>query len=204
MYTTGQVSIFLGVREPNCSAKLAKQLSEFEDMTIVGTASQSTEIVVSVGKLKPDILIVDAAALASTPEVFGKVIKSGSEKTKILLLGFQGTLQEFLPLFQFGIFGNCSSAATASLLRIAVLSIVKGCVWFQPGTQELPNKQSILSNREKEVLQLVMKGHKNASIAALLQISPETVKSHMHRMMEKFVVHSRTQLVVEAIKQQVC
>ncbi|HEY9677543.1 MAG TPA: response regulator transcription factor [Drouetiella sp.] len=204
MDSNGQVSIFLGCRDSIQNAKLPDRLAEFEELKIVGIAHNVSDILVNVGTQRPDVLIFDAAMLNTSVENFGKVIRSGSDKTKILLMDYQGTLQEFLPLFQYGIFGNCASTASSYLMRIALLSVIKGCVWFQPGLSVLPNKVSPLSNREKEVLKLVMSGHRNATIAELLQISPETVKSHMHRMMEKFVVRSRTQLVVEAIRQQVC
>ncbi|MBS1957637.1 MAG: response regulator transcription factor [Cyanobacteria bacterium SZAS-4] len=204
MYITGQVSVFLGVRDPNACAKLRSQLVDYEHLNVVGFAHQSSDIVVAVGKLKPDVLIVDASIVGNSPETFGDVIRNSSEHTKILLLGFQGTLQDFLPMFQHGIYGSCSAATTSNLIKIAVESVMKGSVWFQPGVANVPCKVNSLSVREKEVLKLVMNGHRNASIAQVLKISPETVKSHMHRMMEKLVVHSRTQLVVEAIRLQVC
>lgn len=59
-----------------------------------------------------------------------------------------------------------------------------------------------LTNREREVLQLLMQGLTNRAIAEQLSVSVETVKSHVHHIIQKMQVHDRTQAAVEATKQR--
>ncbi|WP_369622547.1 response regulator transcription factor, partial [Pseudoalteromonas distincta] len=58
-----------------------------------------------------------------------------------------------------------------------------------------------MSEREKQVLKLLVEGNKNFAIAQQLEISPETIKSHMRRIMEKLAVRDRTQLVIKVLQQ---
>ena len=59
-----------------------------------------------------------------------------------------------------------------------------------------------MTKREREVLQLLMRGLTNRAIAEQLSVSVETVKSHVHHIIQKMQVHDRTQAAVEATKQR--
>jgi signal transduction histidine kinase/DNA-binding CsgD family transcriptional regulator len=65
-----------------------------------------------------------------------------------------------------------------------------------------PSPAAILTRREREVLQLLVEGLSNRAIADRLSVSPETVKSHMHSIMQKMQVHDRTQAAVAATRQR--
>ncbi|NJO41514.1 MAG: response regulator transcription factor [Cyanobacteria bacterium CRU_2_1] len=58
-----------------------------------------------------------------------------------------------------------------------------------------------LSGREQEILELLIEGHSNSEMAAALHLSPNTVKTHVRSLMNKFGVNHRTQIAVLAIRQ---
>jgi len=66
----------------------------------------------------------------------------------------------------------------------------------------LPLPTATLTNREREVLRLLMQGLTNRAIAEKLSVSAETVKSHLHHIMQKMEVHDRTQAAMTAARQQ--
>lgn len=66
----------------------------------------------------------------------------------------------------------------------------------------MPLPAAALTNREREVLRLLMQGLTNRAIAEKLSVSAETVKSHLHHIMQKMQVHDRTQAAVTAARQQ--
>ena len=61
--------------------------------------------------------------------------------------------------------------------------------------------KNLLTNREKEVLQLIAKGFTNPEIAEILFISIHTVKAHLESLYYKFSVHNKVQVVVRALKE---
>jgi RNA polymerase sigma factor (sigma-70 family) len=60
-----------------------------------------------------------------------------------------------------------------------------------------------LSEREREVFQLIAEGHSNKDIAALLNVSPGTVETHRGRIMDKLDVHSAAEIVLYAVRKGV-
>jgi DNA-binding NarL/FixJ family response regulator len=60
-----------------------------------------------------------------------------------------------------------------------------------------------LTEREQEVLQQMAFGRRNSEIAALLSVSEGTIKTHVHRILQKFGVDDRTQAVVIALRHQI-
>jgi DNA-binding NarL/FixJ family response regulator len=118
-----------------------------------------------------------------------------------------------------GIIGFATSDIDAHALRLAIQTVRTGAIWIgsrlschteknevpkaRVATQAMESScMNALSEREREVLALLVAGHKNFAIAQALAISPETIKSHMRRIMEKLAVRDRTQLVIKVLQQQ--
>lgn len=113
-----------------------------------------------------------------------------------------------------------ASEATASADEHLGLRMMRSRVQLAGGTWEAQSKRgagttikarfplssplpaAMLTNREREVLRLLMQGLTNRAIAEKLSISAETVKSHLHHIMQKMQVHDRTQAAVTAARQQ--
>ena len=96
----------------------------------------------------------------------------------------------------------------------AVAAVAQGKSFFSPGVAKvlldeyvrqlsergITDRYDALSEREREVFQLVAEGYSSKEIAALLQISPATVETHRAHVMEKLALHSTAELVLYAVR----
>jgi DNA-binding NarL/FixJ family response regulator len=146
---------------------------------------------------RPEVAIVDFAALKSTAEV--RAVRSAFPETRLLVLTSRPTASESRQLLAFG--------ATACLPKSAqARDIVHAIHLASRGLQVLPavageprytQGPEPLTAREAEVLELLHAGRTNAQIAATLQVSVETVRTHARHLYRKLGVRSRRELRVE-------
>jgi DNA-binding NarL/FixJ family response regulator len=80
-------------------------------------------------------------------------------------------------------------------------SVARQAMNFFRKKYPIPQKSLLLSDREKEILQLIIDGNNNDQIAVKLFISIQTVRNHIRHIYEKLHVHSKSQAVVKAIKE---
>ena len=73
----------------------------------------------------------------------------------------------------------------------------------QLAARGITDRFETLSEREREVFQLIAEGHSNKDIAGLLHVSPGTVETHRARIMEKLDVHSAAEIVLYAVRRGV-
>jgi DNA-binding NarL/FixJ family response regulator len=107
-------------------------------------------------------------------------------------------------------------SADADLVR-AVTDLVGGKSFFSPAVSKvllddyvrhlaargITDRFDSLSEREREVFQLIAEGRSNKDIAALLNLSPGTVETHRAHIMEKLDVHSAAEIVLYAVRKGV-
>jgi two-component system response regulator NreC len=92
-------------------------------------------------------------------------------------------------------------AAGQSYLSPAVTKLlIEGYIGRQSAAPAVADSFDTLTNREREVLQLVAEGHTNSQIAQLLNISLKTVKAHRSNLMQKLGLHDRGELIKLAIQ----
>jgi two-component system, NarL family, response regulator NreC len=176
------------------------------NLVVVGEATTGREALLAAQELKPDILLLDI----SMPET------DGAETTRALLKAVPGlrvlilTMHEDQALVQeylrAGASGYIIKRAAESELIDAIYAVWRGMVYIHPSLvmslvspapQPLPNQAQpeLLTAREMEVLRLIVQGHTNREISALLNISIRTVETHRSNIMEKLNAHSRVELV---------
>lgn len=105
--------------------------------------------------------------------------------------------------------GVLMSKSDASLLKKAIKAIHKGEIWLDKNTFKSilhginainGEKNSLLSQREKEIVSLIGKGLRNKEIASRLNITETTVKTHLTRIFQKLNIKARSELISYAIK----
>jgi DNA-binding NarL/FixJ family response regulator len=192
------------------------------DMNIVGEANDGIEAVQVVMDLKPDIVLMDI----QMPKLNGieateKILKIFPKIKVVLLTTFD--VQEY-------VYDGIRAGAVGYLLKDTdTKELLDGIRWAYGGqavyrsstagkalAQVIDDKVSIstlnenvdnmqliepLTDREIEVLQQMAYGRKNTEISEILSISHGTVKTHVHRIIQKLGVEERTQAVVIAIRQ---
>lgn len=183
-------------------------------ITVVGEAPTGVQAIALAKELKPDVAVLDL----SMPELggieaAGEILKA-NPSIKILILSMYSNEAYVRKAFAVGAKGYMLKDAIELDLTRAVFSLAEGKAYMSPGISNLVieglrtgamqedsgDLYEQLSMREKEVLQLIAQGKSNKEVAALLNISVNTVAVHRARMMETLGLHRTAELVLYAVK----
>lgn len=192
-------------------------LSQAPGVQVVGEARDGTEAVTLVASLRPDVVLMDirmpeldgieaTAAICGAPE---------NADVRVLILTTFEEDEYLLAALRAGASGFIGKGAEPDDIVRAVRAVHAGEALLSPAATRslitkyvlrsqptpspaVPAQLEQLTDREREVLLLVARGHSNAEIAELLFISPHTAKTHVNRIMAKVNAHDRAQLVIVA------
>lgn len=189
-----------------------KKVSDFE---LVEPASTGEETLNRVIYQKPDLILLDLGLPDTSGIDLIKQLKEKTPDSHILILTSSDDENKAMEAMSAGADGFCTKTNAHSHLELAIRSVMDGKGWMEPsiGSSVLrkmttlnasPNKNSYdLSQREIDVIKLVIEGFSNQEIAANLKLSPDTIKSHIRRIMEKMGVNDRTQIAVKAVREDI-
>lgn len=193
---------------------LKKIFKEEMGIRVIGEAKDGRDAVNKVQELTPDIVIMDIAM----PELNGieatRQIKQAGSGTKIIILSMHDHSRYIRELLGLGVSGYLLKNAASRDIVKAVNSAIKGDTYLSPSISSRViedyvgmNKKSqeeelynTLSNREREVFQMVVEGSSTKKIAETLCVSPSTIKSHRSNIMEKLKMDNLSQLIQYAIQ----
>ena len=198
---------------------LKNALENLPDIDWLGEANTGQEGFQLLQTTQPDVAIMDIGL----PDVDGieltKRIKASPQlqTTKILILTLQNEETSVLEAFQAGANSYCMKNIRPDLLLEAIRATQAGQAWIDPAIArivlayakraEKPDSQnqtekvsSSLTDRELEVLQLIVNGNSNANIAEKLYITIGTVKTHVRNILTKLSAEDRTQAAVHALR----
>jgi two-component system response regulator NreC len=185
-------------------------LSTQPDFQVVGEASQAQDAYALVDHAQPDVLILDLSLpLASGVSVAREVLRRQPHQ-HILALSMFADEEHVAQALEVGVLGYASKDLSAGELFSAIRAVGHGQAYLGPGisrvvleeymrmrrtgrTPETPLRG--LTQREREIFDLAVRGLSNQDIASQLCISKRTVETHRGRIMRKLHVHSATDLV---------
>lgn len=190
---------------------LCAALDRQDSMGIISIVS-SRETAIKQLTACPDIMLLDPEVLKDhTLTRFIHTIHSKSSRTRIIhLLQRTPTDEELIYDIKAGIRGYIKTTDSSAIMIKAIQAVFNGEMWAERRILEkaisyplsLPEILNVnvpglapLTNREKEMLTLVMKGESNKEIAARSSISERTVKTHLYRVYRKLNVKSRTKAI---------
>ena len=192
-------------------------LEDSSGIEVVGEASTGLAAIELSKKLKPDVVVMDLAmpelgGLEATEEIL-KVLP----ETKILILSMYSNDAYMRKAFKLGARGYVLKNAIEVDLTRAVRALADGDTYMSPGISNVlienlkghgpgevaGDAYDRLTLREKEVLQLIAQGKSNKEIAAMLDISANTVAVHRAHVMETLGIHRTAELVLYAVKKGV-
>jgi DNA-binding NarL/FixJ family response regulator len=182
-----------------------------KDIEIVGEAKNGEEAVELAKKLQPDIVLMDLVMPVMDGIEATREIKKSVPNVEILMLTSFSDQEHVIPAIEAGAAGYQLKDIEPDELVEAIRQTVRGektlhpkatTHLFQRFTQKDTKEDpfSVLTNREKEVLQEIAKGKSNKEIAASLFITEKTVKSHVSHILAKLNVADRTQAALFAVK----
>jgi DNA-binding NarL/FixJ family response regulator len=183
-------------------------LEEYDDWNVCGEASNGREAVRLALELKPDIVVLDL----TMPELNGieatRQIKKSLPQAEILIFTMHETEEMILKAFEAGARGFVLKSDDELELVEAIKVISQHKPFFTTAASEalLDNllrptiRDSVLTDREREIVQLLAEGKANKEVAAALEISVKTVETHRAAVMRKLEIDSIADLVRYAIR----
>ncbi len=173
------------------------------DMTVVGQTGTGEEAIALHRTNSPDLTLMDLRL----PDISGvqaiRRIRDRSSRARFVVLTTYEGDEDIHQALAAGAQGYLIKGMPHELLIEALRKVHAGQRFLPPPvSRTLASRvpESELSNREKEVLGLLVKGKSNRQIAALLRISEPTVKSHVSAILMRLDVEDRTQAVVTALQ----
>ncbi len=193
---------------------LRKLLEEENYLKITGEAMDGRETVRKVSELKPDVVIMDIAMPVLNGIEAARQIKQSNTQTRIIILSMHDNNRYIRELLNIGVSGYLLKNAASGDIIKAISAAVKGDTYLSPSISSqviedyvcMNRKTSqeelydTLTNREREVFQMVVEGYSTKKIAELLYLSPSTIKTHRSNIMEKLKMDNISKLIQYAIR----
>ena len=189
---------------------LEQTLAERPDLTVVGQAEDGYLGVEATLKLKPDIVVMDIGLPRLDGIAATEQIKRQLPDVRVVMLTSHTTENEIIAALSSGADAYCIKGANVDRLLAAIAAAREGAIYLDPQIARQvvehlkpPTPKSNvghLSERELEVLKLIIDGYSNPEIAAQLYLSPNTIKTHVRGIMNKLSVDDRVQAAVVALR----
>jgi two-component system, NarL family, response regulator NreC len=196
---------------------LRLQLEQNSAFEVVGEATEGREAVRMADELLPDVVIMDIAmphlnGIQATAQLVKKNPNIG-----VIMLSMYSDETYLTRTLAVGAKGYLLKENADVDLENAVRSVAQGKPFFSPGITKtlledymrqlqqrgLQDSYDLLTDREKEILQLLAEGNSNKEIATMLNLSTNTVETHRTRLMQKLNLHSSAEIVLYAVRKRI-
>src|SRR6267378_2969950 len=212
----GTIRLVIADDHPIVRDGLKKLLLLEDDFDIVGEAGDGREVLEKVRDLDPDVLLLDLRM----PNLDGlatlQALAQVNKRTRVIVLTASEDKNEFVQAMKLGCSGIVLKQTAPELIVKSIRKVHGGEIWLDSRTTAAVMRQfaapgeigsgsgksrerSPLSQREREIVQLVAQGYKNKEMAEKMFISEQTVKNHLHNIFDKLGVSDRLELALYAI-----
>jgi two-component system response regulator NreC len=189
-------------------------LEKQRSIRVVAETTDGAETIRAAEELKPDIVLMDI----SMPELNGieaarRIVSTGAA-TRIIMLSMHSDRRFIMESLKAGALGYLLKDCAFEEVLLAVKAVGEGAIYLSSRISESVIKDyiaiakrvpgsafSILSAREREVLQLLAEGKSTKETAARLHVSVKTVETHRKQIMDKLDIHSVAELTKYAIRE---
>jgi DNA-binding NarL/FixJ family response regulator len=190
---------------------ISEMLKKQPDMHVVATVGNGENILLMMGKLNPNIVLLDLGLRNQNSLQVVKLIKKHFQKTKIIVMDLIPLQADVFEFVQAGVSGFILKDANVTEFFKTIRSVYQGTQVLPPNLtgslfsqivdkaviESSPSKiiESVkMTKRERQVIDLVADGLTNKEVAQKLHLSTYTVKSHIHNILEKLALHTRVQI----------
>lgn len=207
---------------------LISALSEFDFIEFVGEAESAEDALTQLDELTPDVLILDLGLPGMNGIEMAQQVRQRWPQIKILVLTSHNQPEEVIAALGAGAQAYALKDIKPNRLAQVLETVYEGAAWLDPAIasiiltlvdpasgrfHSLASKQpsdpataklvESLTDREREVLQLIVKGQSNQEISDALTISIHTTKAHVGSILGKLCVSDRVQAAIKAINENI-
>lgn len=207
--TNRNITIFLADDHTIVRQGLSEILNDEPEFQVVGQAENGMEAVDMVEQLMPDIVLMDIAMPILNGIEATRQIRKISPKSKVIILSMHSHDYYVNELFRLGASGYLLKNAAGTDIIKAIHAALNDGTYLSPSISRrviedyvsLKQKSideeiySALSNRERQVLQMIAEGRSTKEICKILCLSPSTVKTHRSNIMKKLRLTSISGLI---------
>ena len=189
-------------------------LENQSDIRVIGEVADGRDAVTAAIQLKPDVVLMDLAMPHLNGADATAAIIEKQESSKIVILSMHSTVEHVFRALQAGALGYLRKESAGNEVVDAVRTVYAGRRYLsqkitesvvddyvRKRSEESPLES--LSQREREILQMLVEGHSGTEIARLLHVSPKTVDTYRSRLMAKLSVRDLASLVRLAVREGV-
>ncbi len=210
------IRILLADDHPIFRDGVRKLLESDDSVTIVGEASNGVECIQMLGKLKPDILLLDLRMPEKDGLTVLEEVNFDTLSTRVIVLTATEDDNDVVRAVRLGARGVVLKQSATDLLLKSIEKVNAGEIWldkrmtqevmraFTKSSESGPRREKpLLSDREREIVALVAQGFRNREIGEKLFISEQTVKNHLHNIFDKLGVSDRLELALYALHHRI-
>lgn len=199
---------------------LKSLLDEHKSIETIFEASTAKEAIEKYKMLKPDVILMDIGLPDSNGIEATKKLIEFSPDCKVIILTSHLSEEEVLSSLHAGARAYVMKDVNTDILEMIIKTVNDGAMWLDPKIVPILREKNSgviparkmsrasfraqhanLTQREYEVLKLIVDGKSNHQIATELTISEHTAKAHVCNIIQKLVVDDRTQVAVKALKE---
>jgi DNA-binding NarL/FixJ family response regulator len=194
---------------------LRKLLEHEDDIVVVGEVSSGAECPALLAKVKPDILLLDLRMPDKDGLTLLEEMNFDTMSSRVIVLTATEDDRDVIRAMRLGARGVVLKQSASDLLIKSIRKVAGGEIWldkrmtsevmkaFSKSAETGRREKPLLSDREKEIVQLVAQGYRNREIGEKLFISEQTVKNHLHNIFDKLGVSDRLELALYAIHHRI-
>ncbi len=188
-------------------------LEKQSDMTVIGEANNGILTVELSEKLSPDVIIMDVSMPGMNGIEATRKIISHNSGSRIIALSMHADKRFITEMLKNGAYGYLLKDSAFEELSLAIRTVMRNQTYLSSAITDIvikdyiniKNKENsvftILSSREREVLQLLSEGKTTKEIALCLQVSSKTIETHRKQIMDKLNIYSMAELTKYAIRE---
>ena len=187
---------------------LASMLEEVDDINVVGMASSGNQALDQIKQFNPDVALIDIGMPDKDGIDVTQALHKDLPSVKVIILGMPDLTNEIMTCIEAGAAGYVLKEASFEYLVETILSVQKGESFCSPrmaaslfsriaelAGERIPESSVKLTTREVEVINKIADGLSNKEIAGKLYIEDQTVKNHVHNILDKLQLHNRLEAV---------
>ncbi len=209
MNSRDRIKILIADDHPILRKTLSNYLSQEAKIQIVGEEGDTSGLMDAVRLSRPDILLLDVTMPGPDAAVVVHALKKQFPDLRVLILSATKRSDQVQDLLNAGVSGYVLKEDRPDELLEAIDAVVAGREWFSPQITKVlvdfirfheREAQIDLTEREKDVLRLMVTGVNNDEIGERLFISTNTVRNHVRSIFQKLGVNTRVEAVVYALE----